>query len=336
MSLTTRDARGILNYENVPHRALPRSLPSPRTVNPSAPAVRGAPPLGRHLEASGRRLAFYRSGASGPPVVFLPGAGGMGLDLYNVHALTAAHTTSILYDRGGTGWSAAMDLPRTAAAVTDELRELLRVADVPAPYVLVGHSLGGAYARHYAQRFPSEVAALLLLDPAHEDLPAQMPAQVTEAAQQMKSQRWDEPPRGMVEFFRTLLLQRFSGWPAELREALVACHGEHWRAGFLEASNADDVVYPELASAAPTPDVPLIVLGAMAVDAAMSGFSPEAIQREVNEGKRVVNRRLAASVPRGEYRELADATHAWMHIDRPDAVMQALLDLLAGVGRGRA
>ena len=37
------------------------------------------------------------------------------------------------------------------------------------PYLLVGHSLGGLYARHYATRFPGEVAALLVLDPAHED-----------------------------------------------------------------------------------------------------------------------------------------------------------------------
>ncbi len=37
------------------------------------------------------------------------------------------------------------------------------------PYLLVGHSLGGFYARHYAHRFPGEVAGLVLLDLAHED-----------------------------------------------------------------------------------------------------------------------------------------------------------------------
>ncbi|MCP3805059.1 alpha/beta hydrolase [Allokutzneria sp. A3M-2-11 16] len=35
----------------------------------------------------------------------------------------------------------------------------------PGPYVLVGHSLGGLYARLYAKRFPSEVTGLVLLDP---------------------------------------------------------------------------------------------------------------------------------------------------------------------------
>jgi pimeloyl-ACP methyl ester carboxylesterase len=108
-------------------------------------------------------------------VVFLPGGGAVGLDYLNVQQQAAKLTTSVLYDRAGTGWSDRVELPRTSAQVTDELRELLLAADVPAPYLLVGHSLGGLYARHYAQRFPDQVAALLLLGPAHEDYSAYMP-----------------------------------------------------------------------------------------------------------------------------------------------------------------
>ncbi|WP_310715980.1 alpha/beta fold hydrolase [Streptomyces lydicus] len=52
--------------------------------------------------------------------------------------------------RAGTGWSSPAALPRTATEVVDELRALLRAAAVPGPFVLVGHSLGGAYARNYA------------------------------------------------------------------------------------------------------------------------------------------------------------------------------------------
>jgi pimeloyl-ACP methyl ester carboxylesterase len=45
------------------------------------------------------------------------------------------------------------------------LHALLHTAGVPPPYVLVGHSLGGAYAYGYAQRYPDEVAGLVLVDP---------------------------------------------------------------------------------------------------------------------------------------------------------------------------
>ena len=97
-------------------------------------------------------------------MVILPGGGTVGLDYLNIQERAAKLTTSVVYDRAGTGWSDRVDLPRTSAAVTDELRELLRTADVPAPYLLVGHSLGGLYARHYTTRFPGEVAALLRMN----------------------------------------------------------------------------------------------------------------------------------------------------------------------------
>ncbi|MGQ0646835.1 MAG: alpha/beta fold hydrolase [Gemmatimonadaceae bacterium] len=305
------------------------SHPEPHVGQDPTPTT----PLGRHYDVAGLRLALHRAGTGGPAVVFLPGAGMVGLDLLNVQELAAAHVTSVVYDRGGTGWSDAMDLPRTAAAVTDELHQLLHAADVPAPYLLVGHSLGGAYARHFAQRFPSEVAALLLMDPAHEDLNDHMPRQIREAAEHMKTMSWSEPPAGMLDMYRALLPQKLAGWPDAIRDALMTYHLEHWRTGIFEASNADEVVYPELRAAEATPDVPMVVLGSMGIDPSMSLFTPEHIQHEVNDGKRTVNMRLAASVPRGEYRELSDATHAWMHIDRPDAVLQGITGLLGRVKR---
>ncbi|MGH7921064.1 MAG: alpha/beta fold hydrolase [Candidatus Dormibacteraceae bacterium] len=107
-----------------------------------------------------------------PAVVFLPGAGEIGRDYWNVHRRAAELSMSVTYDRAGTGGGTPAELPRTSTQATDELRGLLRHAGIAGPCLLVGHSLGGLYARQYAIRFPDEVvAALLLLDPAHEDLP---------------------------------------------------------------------------------------------------------------------------------------------------------------------
>jgi pimeloyl-ACP methyl ester carboxylesterase len=134
---------------------------------------------------------LHRSGTGRPAVVFLPGAALVGLDYLRVHERAAELTTSVIYDRAGTGWSDPAPLPRTAAEVTGELRDLLRAAELPAPYVLAGHSLGGAYARHFAQRFPREVAGLLLLDPFHEELVARAPRRAREMLARMK----DPSPR---------------------------------------------------------------------------------------------------------------------------------------------
>ena len=298
----------------------------------SAPTADSTPPVGRHYDVGGRRLMLHRSGAGGPAVIFLPGAGMVGLDFLNVHQRTAERSTSVVYDRAGTGWSDHADLPRSAREVTDELQELLRVADVPAPYLLVGHSLGGAYARHYAQRFPSEVAALLLVDPAHEDLSAHWPREVLEAQVQMKDQPMPDFPPEMFTMYRALFEQKFATWPDEVREELIEYHLGKWRTGVLESGNADDVVYPELRLGGAIPDVPLITLTAMGIDASHTMGMPEDVQRRVNEGKRIVNAGLPLLVTHGEHRELLDAVHAWVHIDRPDAVLLAIFDLLDRVG----
>lgn len=78
-------------------------------------------------------------------------------------------TQACAYDRAGFGWSDAGPLPRTAGRVAAELRELLRRAGVPPPYVLVGHSFGGFVTRLFAARYRSDCAGLILVDPAHPE-----------------------------------------------------------------------------------------------------------------------------------------------------------------------
>ena len=60
----------------------------------------GPPPLGRRYAVGGRQLSLHSRGSGGPTVVFLPGAGLIGLDFLNVHEAVARLTTSVIYDRG--------------------------------------------------------------------------------------------------------------------------------------------------------------------------------------------------------------------------------------------
>jgi pimeloyl-ACP methyl ester carboxylesterase len=292
------------------------------------------PPLGRYYNVGGQRLLLHRSGSGSPAVVFLSGAGTVGLDYLNVQQRAAALTTSVVYDRAGTGWSDRAELPRTSAEVTDELRELLRTAGVPAPCLLAGHSLGGLYARHYAQRFPGEVAGLLLLDPAHEDYNAYMPQELVEIwdAWDPGQALPDELPGELIQLYRGLFAQETAGWPGEIRELLIDRHvSPQWlRAGFQEAKNADQL-YEEIRRAGPMPDVPLIVLCSMGIDSfkqAVSQGIPESLLNGEIEGKRRLYTALAGSVPRGEIRLVDGAGHATIHLRRPDAVQQAIQDLL--------
>src|SRR5262249_14316459 len=120
----------------------------------------------------------------------------------------ARHATGILYDRAGTGFSARVRLPRTAGQVVDELRELMKAVELPGPYILVGHSLGGLYARRYAQLFPGEVTGLVLLDPRHEALNAQMPRQPNDKRGADEAEREDEKNKSLLSPLVAAILGR--------------------------------------------------------------------------------------------------------------------------------
>jgi pimeloyl-ACP methyl ester carboxylesterase len=289
--------------------------------------------MGTYCDVEGVRLLLHQSGSGGPAVVFLAGGGAVGLDYFNVQQRAAELTTSVTYDRAGTGWSDSVDLPRASVEITDELRALLRVAEVPPPYVMVGHSLGGLYARHYAQRFSGEVAGLVLLDPAHEDYNAYMPKDLVDqwTAWDSSEALPEELPAELIQFYRRLFEQEMTDWPEKIRDALVERHVSlDWlRAGLQEATNVEQL-YDEVRHAGRMPDVPVTILTSMGIDsfkAAVSQGIPESLLREEIEGKRRLYTRWAHAL-HGEIRLIEDVGHVTLHFRRPDAVLQAIQDIL--------
>ncbi|GAA2727537.1 alpha/beta hydrolase [Actinocorallia aurantiaca] len=288
-----------------------------------------ATPLGRRYDVKGRRLFLHRSGTGGPSVVFLPGAGLVGLDFWNIHERAAQFTTSVLYDRAGTGWSDPADLPRTPAQVTDELRGLLHTAEVPGPHLLVGHSLGAFYARRYAQRFPDQVAGLLLLDPGHEDIADYMPTEAVRMNEQAKPdpERLPDLTDEQLHAARGQYAQLYASWPDAIRRGLIDHHLTSWRTGLRESGNFETEVYDELRRGGDLPDVPLTVLTAGGDNPYWAQFLSEQAMREALDGLRAMHAALTASVPGGEQRVLSSASHQYAHIEQPDAVLHALRDL---------
>jgi hypothetical protein len=127
---------------------------------------------------------------------------------------------------------------------------------------------------------------------------------------------------------RERLVEFFAKWPEDVRDSLAEHHLVSWRTAWREDGNLYDEVSDELRRAPGLPDVPLIVISAMGPDAAQSYLWPEEVLREIKDAKRAVHTELAASVPSGEHRVIDDAGHGWMHEERPDAVLQAIIDLL--------
>jgi pimeloyl-ACP methyl ester carboxylesterase len=70
----------------------------------------------------------------------------------------------LLYNRPGVGRSTLPEAPQDPKDAARLVRELLRVQELPAPYIVVGHSMGGLHAQLFARLYAQEVDAMLLVD----------------------------------------------------------------------------------------------------------------------------------------------------------------------------
>lgn len=111
------------------------------------------------------QLHIYCTGKGTPTVVLEAPAAGLSAAWADVQRQLSGRTRVCSYDRAGLGWSESGDRPFDPALVPVELRTLLSRANVPGPFVLVGHGLGAAFARMYAARPDADALALVLVDP---------------------------------------------------------------------------------------------------------------------------------------------------------------------------
>ena len=139
---------------------------------------------GRVQIRGGRELYLECRGRGRPTVILVSGYGN-GADVWSqldpgvrrppVLAGVARYSRVCAYDRPNSilqpdrpGRSDPVPQPRTATDAVAELHALLRAARLRGPYVLVGHSLGGLFARLYASTYPRQVAGLVLVDATYE------------------------------------------------------------------------------------------------------------------------------------------------------------------------
>jgi len=95
---------------------------------------------------------------------------GLGDDSSTYKELLKNSNNSFSYvaiDRLGKGDSSKPANGRSPCDIAKEQREALINAGFKPPFILVGHSLGGLYQYVYAKMYPSDVAAMILLDPTH-------------------------------------------------------------------------------------------------------------------------------------------------------------------------
>jgi pimeloyl-ACP methyl ester carboxylesterase len=123
------------------------------------------PKPGELINLNGPSLHLLSRGDGSPAVIFESGLMSTVLSWTDVQPEIAKSTRAVCYDRAGLGWSDAGPSPRDADHIVKELRELLTLAQISPPFILVGHSFAGLTTRLFAARYPEEVAGLVLVDP---------------------------------------------------------------------------------------------------------------------------------------------------------------------------
>lgn len=291
------------------------------------------PHPGRLVQLESRRLHLDCRGSGAPTVVLEAG-----LDTYGsltwaaVHDSLAATTRACAYSRAGLLWSdpqpGAFDSRQTAR----DLHMALAAADERAPFVLVGHSLGGPYNLTFTGLYPEAVAGLVFVDTSH---PEQLARFKDAVGIDM------EPPLAPL---RAMAALSWTGLgrllPSDAPRLMPKTAADVGRAYYPTSIPA---MVRELAALRATLDTaghyrqlgdrPAIFLTA---DAPTSTAELEAMKMTPAQGEtmRTVWRELQADQARwstrGRQELVPDATH-YIQFDRPDVVIRAVREVVQAV-----
>lgn len=96
------------------------------------------------------------------------GLAGLGMGDYSVTArqMTACleeDNLVVFVDRAGYGFSDDTDNEMTLEYIVEDYRKALANAGIDAPYILMPHSIGGAYTNYRASNYPEEIEAVVFI-----------------------------------------------------------------------------------------------------------------------------------------------------------------------------
>jgi pimeloyl-ACP methyl ester carboxylesterase len=286
--------------------------------------ARAHPMPGRLIDVGDHSLHLSCTGTGSPTVVLEPGAGEMSSNLGWIAPAVAAKTRVCLYDRAGRGWSEPAEGPQDGARLASDLHTLLHQAQVPAPYVLAGHSFGGLYVLGYAAQYPEDVAGMVLVDstaPTASDAGAAAPDVTTAGLVSKITATLSIAAR--VGLGRLYGLAAFDSLPPRSRDEV--------RASLATAtsvrSSIDEFVQASAAMVAAGSlktlgDKPLVVLTAGV------GSDPAHVASQ---------RRLATLSTNSEHRTVDGAVHEALVADQGPAAVttQSILDVVSAVRSGQ-
>lgn len=263
-------------------------------------------------------------------VLFEAGANADSSTWYRVLPLLKGKARACAYDRAGYGFSDEGPLPRDLEADVADLHALIVAARFRLPLVLVGHSLGSNIVRLYVQRFPQDVAGMLLIDPPTQGEDESMPAS------------WKQDDVVLRERRDALLdacassaesgtlapgcLRATPAWMSERVAAAVTANKSrpaYWRTLRSELAGNQAIFSRPVPAEERYGDNPLVLLSA---EPNYEGVAEDA-RLVLEQARTQTQQRILAGSARSRRIEVPGASHD-IQLDRPEAVASAVGELL--------
>jgi pimeloyl-ACP methyl ester carboxylesterase len=282
--------------------------------------------------ADGRAMNLRCSGEGGTVVMLEAGGNADSTTWFRVLPAVARLTRVCAYDRAGHGFSDEGPQPRDLDADVADLHALMTAADIRLPAVLVGHSKGSNIVRKYAQMFPQQVAALVLVDPPEQGADGRMPEAWQAQTAAMVAQRdafVDACENAAAAGDSGTMKRCLRAPPAWMGEQVAAAmqrnksQPSYWRS--LRSELAHNVA--EFAAPVPADEsygsIPLVLLRAegQAADA------PDDVREVIESARRETHARILAASTHSIEIVVPGSSHD-IQLDRPDAVVSAVRRLL--------
>jgi pimeloyl-ACP methyl ester carboxylesterase len=290
------------------------------------------------VDMGGYRLHIHCQGAKEPgipTVVLEAGAREFSLVWDQVQGQVAQFALVCAYDRAGMGWSERGSNPRTAPYVADELDALLAAAGVGPPYVLVGHSMGGLYARYYTHEHPERVVGIVLVDSGHEERNWRLPETLMRLDEQMNQILRILPvvsAMGMTardpDGYPSPFLPPLAPSTEERYKAVVAM-SPHYATAIVEEGDALEKSYAALRNLPDRSlgDLLLIVLSAGKFEA----LPEELISAEEQVQARAIEAELQAdlvSLSSNGRQVIAEESGHHIQLEQPELVIEAIREVV--------
>jgi pimeloyl-ACP methyl ester carboxylesterase len=282
--------------------------------------LRNHPIPGQLIDVGPYELHLYCTGSGSPAVILDSGLGDTYISWRKVQPPIAQFTRVCSYDRAGLGFSDYSRHPSTSKEFARELHTLLHNAGIPAPYVLVGHSMGGFDVRLFASLYRSEVAGMVLVDSSHPEQQKRFPPALNDMdATWLREQEFFEfaMPFGIPR------LLGFCGHDAEVRAA--ECNFHTVREGVAELKSISKSAAQTEATGS-LGDLPLAVLSSDPdkPDADL----PEDLVKPTSDAWQKMQEELAHLSTRGT-RVIAKNSGHYIQLDRPDLVIEAVHNVVS-------